>query len=125
MATKEAIPLDKTNMIHKKINRTPVNTQSIESMTRETDKMVTGQFINIECPEQPAKISVKLYPGMEYFSRLFLDQERCTIPLSVARFINERCAHEKHVHLQDEKGNPVKDGKSHPRYRFMIESMAA
>lgn len=125
--TKTAIakPVDKTSLIHKPINRTPKNPDSIEGLTRETDKTVTGQFINIECPGQTAKVSAKLYKGMEYFTKVFEDQERCSIPLSIARMINERCSHEKHSHIQDERGNPLKDQKSHPRYRFMIESMAA
>jgi hypothetical protein len=112
-----------TSLIHKRINKTPMNRESIEGMTRDNDKMVTGTFVNIESPGQTAKISGKYYKGMEYFTRVFHDDERATIPLSVARFINERCKYFKHSHILDDKGQPIKEDKPYPRYKFMIESM--
>lgn len=111
--------------LHKPISRQVKNPDSIEAMTRETDKMVTGTFVNIETPGQPGKVSCKLYRGQEYFSKTFEDDERCTIPLSVARFINERVNHSQHTHLLDEKGNPIKSDKKIPRYKFMVEYVAA
>ena len=114
----------KDPLIHKRINKTPVNTDSIEAMTPETDKKVTGTFLNVECPGQPGKVSGLYYKGMQYFTKVFEDGERCTIPLSVARWINERSAYEQHSYLQDEKGSPIKTGKKQPRYKFMIEMVA-
>lgn len=111
-------------LIHRKINKHAVNTESIYAMTPESDKKVVGTFMNIECPGQPAKISCKIYRGMEYFSKVFEDQERCTIPLSVSRFINEDVGYDQHSYLQDEKGNPIKTGKKQPRYKFMVEMVA-
>jgi len=111
-------------LVHRRINKTPVNKDSIEAMTRETDKNVKGTFVNIETPGQPAKISGKYYKGMEYFSQVMEDSQTYTIPLSVARFINERCFSEQHSYLLDEKGNPIKSGKKQPRYKFMIEMAA-
>ena len=108
-------------LIHKRINKKPVNLDSIEAITAETDRMVTGTFVNVECPGQPAKISAKLYKGQEYFSRVFKDGERATIPLSIARSINERCIYQKHGYIQDEKGNPIKTVESFPRYKFTAE----
>jgi len=108
-------------LVHRKINRTAVNTDSIEAMTPETDRKVKGTFVNIECQGQPAKICCKLYRGMQYFAETMIDGESYVIPLSVARFINERCKAHKHSYLQDEKGNPVKEDKAIPRYKFMIE----
>lgn len=108
-------------LIHKRINRTPVNVDSIEAMTPETDRKVTGQFVNIECPGQPAKICCKLYKGMPYFSQVLEDGQTYTIPLSVARHINERCNHHKHSYLQDARGAPIKEEKATARYKFMIE----
>lgn len=115
----------KDPLIHKKINRTPVNIDSIEGLTPEKDKKVVGTFVNVECPGQPAKISGKFYAGMQYFSELMNDNEEYTIPLSVARFINERCCHFKHSYLMDAKGNPIKEEKATPRYKFIIERIAA
>jgi len=111
--------------IHKPINRSPVNMDSIEGMTPATDKMVEGQFINVEAPGQPAKICGKYYKGMQYFQKVFEDNEDCVIPLSVARFINERCYHDKHGYLLDERGQPMKSVKPQYRYKFVIRSYDA
>ncbi len=110
-------------LIHRKINKTPKNLDSIEAITPDTDRDVFGTFVNIECPGQPAKVSAKLYKGMQYFSQTLEDGQQYKIPLSVARFINERCKYEQHTYLTDEKGSPLKTGKFMPRYKFMIESM--
>ncbi len=114
-------PAEKVSLINPKINMKPVNKDSIEAMTIETDKKVSGTFVNIECPGQPAKISGKYYRGMEYFCKTFTDNEKCTIPLSVARFINERCCHDQHGYLLDEKGQSVKSSKPVARYKFMAD----
>lgn len=111
----------RTPLIHSRINKSAVNIDSIEALTKETDRMVKGTFVNIECPGQPAKISCKFYKGMEYFAQTLQDGESYTIPMSVARFINERCKYEVHSHLTDEKGNPLKTGKFTPRYKFTAE----
>lgn len=108
----------KAGYIHKRINRSPVNVDSIEAITPETDRMVTGTFSNIECPGQPAKICAKLYRDMEYFAQTFEDGQNYTIPLSVARWINERCFFTQNTHLLDEKGQPIKGTKKIPRYKF-------
>lgn len=112
-------PLEKPLMINSRINKTPVNTESIEAIKPETDRKIKGTFVNVETPGQPAKICGKFYRGQEYFSKVFNDNEKCEIPLSIARFINERCVYEQHSYLQDEKGNPIKTGKFVPRYKFM------
>jgi hypothetical protein len=114
----------KDPLIHRRINRKPVNTESIEAMTPDTDKEVIGTFVNIETPGQTAKVSGKFYRGMEYFSRVFQDGERCKVPLSIARFINERCLACKHKHLLDANGNPIKGDSTQARYKFMIEQAA-
>jgi len=120
--TKLLEPVQKSPLLLKKRSRVPVNTDSIEAMTRDTDKKVTGTFVNIETPGQPAKICGRYYRDMEYFAQTFLDGEKYTIPLSVARFINERCYFEKHSYLTDEKGVPLKTGSKLPRYKFMLEA---
>jgi hypothetical protein len=116
---KPAIP--RSPLVHSKINKTPVNTDSIESLTKATDRAVVGTFVNIECPGQPAKICCKYYKEQEFYSKTFEDGQKYTVPLSVARHINERCFYEPHTYLQDEKGNPLKSGKKLPRYKFTPE----
>lgn len=108
-------------LIHKKINKTAVNPDSIYGMTREKDHKVKGQFINVEYPGLPQKISCKLYPGMPYFSEVLNDNETTVIPLSVARFINEDLGYDQHSYLKDEKGDPIKTGKKISRGKFIIQ----
>lgn len=112
-------PMKMATSIHKPINKTVKNPDSIEAMTPEKDRMVSGTFVNVETPGQPAKICLHLYRGMNFFSKVFLDGEKATIPLSVARFINERCSHETHKWQQDEDGNPIKGSTFRTRYKFM------
>ena len=110
--------------IHVKGNTKPVNTESIEAMTPEKDRSVTGTFVNIECPGQPQKVCGIYYKGMKYFEKVFEDNQIYSIPLSVARWINERIYHEQHNYLVDEKGNPIKGGRKQARCKFIVESMA-
>ena len=108
-------------LIHKRINRTPVNVDSVYGMTLEKDHKVKGQFVNVEYPGLPQKISVALYKGMPYFSEVLKDGETCIIPLSVARWINEDFGYDQHSYITDEKGQPLKSGKKVPRGKFIIE----
>lgn len=111
----------KVPLIHARISKTPVNKDSIEAITPETDKKVTGVFVNVEYPGQAAKVSARLYKGMQYFCKVFEDGEKATIPLSVARFINERIFYEEHTNILDSLGNPIKGTKKKARYKFMAE----
>lgn len=108
-------------LIHKRINRTPVNVNSVYGMTADKDHKVKGQYVNVEYPGLSQKISVKLYPGMPYFNEVLKDNETTIIPLSVARFINEDLGYDQHSYLTDDKGNPIKTGKKVARGKFIIE----
>jgi|CXWK01.1.fsa_nt_gi hypothetical protein len=108
-------------LIHRRSNKTAVNLNSINAMTRETDHKVRGQFVNVEYPGLPQKFSGKYYKGMPYFSEILKDGETCVIPLSVARWINEEFCYDQHSHITDDKGLPLKTGKKVPRGKFIIE----
>jgi len=109
-------------LIHQRISRKPVNLDSIEAMTPEKDKMIVGTFLNIEYPGQSAAICCKYYKGQQYFKQVMQDGVQYKIPLSVCRHINERCFHEPHSYLTDEKGSPIKSSKKVFRYKFIVES---
>ena|ERR1700733_8311088 len=111
--------------IHAVQNKKAVNLDSVEAMTPEKDKMVYGTFLNIEYPGQTAKVCGKYYKGMQYFEKVMEDNQKYSIPWSVARWINERIYFEQHTHLLDENGQAMKGGKKQARYKFIIESMAA
>lgn len=122
MTQKMIKPVEKkVNTLQTPINRSPINKDSIEGMTRENDKMVIGTFVNIECPGQTQYIAGQYYKGMQFFGKVFKDNEKCTIPLSVARWINERFAYDKHKHILDDEGNPLKDPYAISRGKFIIE----
>lgn len=108
-------------LIHKKINKTRVNANSIYGMTPDTDHKVRGQFVNVEYPGLPQKISGRYYPGMPYFNEVLKDGETTIVPLSVARWINEEFCYDQHSYIQDDKGQPLKTGKKVPRGKFIIE----
>ena len=96
-----------------------VNKNSIEAMKKEDDKMVTGIFKNLENPGQDAYIGCRLYKGQSLFSKWFQDGEEATIPLSVARHINQNTQYPIHAYLLDENGNHVKGtGRMVQRYQF-------
>ena len=108
-------------LIHKKINRTLVNVDSIYAMNRETDHKVQGRFVNVEAPGVSHKFSCYFYKDMEYFNEVLHDNVSCVIPYSVARFINEEWGYDQHSYLTDAQGNPMKSNKKISRGKFLIE----
>jgi len=101
------------------LSRVPVNVDSVEAFTPETDRMVTGIFRNIECPGQPARIHMRLYKGMPIFNQVLKDGHKYTIPLSVARGIKQYCCHVKHGYLLGENGEHEKVDQPFVRYEFV------
>lgn len=100
-------------------SKVPVNTDSIEAMTAETDHPVKGIFKNLECPGQPAYVCCRIYKGQPVFQKWFDDGEEAVIPLSVARHINQNTQYPIHAYLLDDKGNYVKGtGVMRQRYQF-------
>lgn len=98
---------------------TPVNVDSVEAFTKDTDRMVTGVFRNIESPGQPARVTMRLYKGQQPFNQVFEDGVLYTIPLSIARGIKEYCQHVKHDFLLGDDGKQLKVNKPFTRYEFV------
>lgn len=101
-------------------NKTPVNLDSLEAFTQENDKMVTGVFKNLESPGQTARVCCRLYKGQR-FNQVFLHDKEYVIPLSVAKFINQRIRYpiDKHA-IDDKTGESRKDvGTMVQRYQFL------
>lgn len=107
---------------NRSLSKKPVNVDSIEALTPETDKMVTGTFVNIECAGQTGAICCKYYKKMPYFKEVMNDGGKYTIPLSVARHINERCHFETHKYIIDAQGQPIKSNEKRARYKFIVEN---
>lgn len=101
-------------------SKKPVNKDSIEAMKKEDDKMVSGTFKNLENPGQDGYVACKIYKGQPLFSKWFQDGEEATIPLSVARHINQNAQYAVHGFLLDDKGNQIKGtGRMVQRYQFV------
>lgn len=99
--------------------RPVVNHDSLEAMTAESDRTVSGVFKNLESPGQPGYVACRLYKG-QLFSKNFFDGEIASIPLSVARYINQRISWPRHSHELDEKGKSSKRiGQMVQRYQFV------
>lgn len=101
------------------MSKKAVNTTSIESITKETDKMVTGTFVHVQYPGQSKYIYCRYYEGQIPFGNNMMDGEVYTVPLSVARHINERVFEVEHSNLLDAQGNPVKTEKKKHHTRFL------
>lgn len=90
------------------VSKKAVNKDSIEAMTDKDDRMVTGMFKNLENRGDVGFIACRYRKGQPIFVKKFFDGEIATIPLSVARHINQRCKYEKHGYELDDKGNHKK-----------------
>lgn len=102
------------------VSKKVVNKDSIEAMTEKEDVMVSGVFKNLENPGDSGFISCRFRKGQPIFTKRFFDGEIATIPLSVAKHINQRCAYEKHGYEIDDKGNHKKIVESRKqRYQFV------
>lgn len=100
-------------------SRKPVNVDSIEAMTPDTDKLVMGTFVHVQYPGQSKYIYAQYYKGQAPFEMQMEDGEVYTIPLSVARHINERIFEHEHSTLLDVNGNQIKSAKKKHHTRFL------
>lgn len=118
--TERIIDVDQPRLSQGASKRKPINKDSIFAITKDTDYMVTGTFLNIECPGQPMKIPVKLYKDMQYFCKTLEDGVTYTIPWSVSRHINEEIYSMTHGYLLDANGLPAKSQKKIHRCKFIV-----
>lgn len=106
-------------LMPKTMGKKAVNVNSIEAITKETDKTVTGTFIHVQYPGQSKYIHCRYYEGQIPFSKNLMDGEVYTVPLSVARHINERVFEIEHSNLLDSQGNAMKSEKKKHHTRFL------
>jgi hypothetical protein len=85
----------------------------------EEDRMVTGIVKNLQYPGQPIEFCFRSH-GKKIHTYKFKDNEMCTMPMSVAKHINN-VKYQKHSFLLDQHGNHVKDPS--PVNRFSFTSM--
>ncbi len=121
----QTVQVSKKPIIIGQRSKVPVNLDSIEAMTAETDRMVKGKFKNLEAPGQPGFVAGLFYRGMPYWQKWFDDGEEAEIPLSIARHINENTKYPVQGYILDSNGNYIKGtGREVSRYEFISTEFA-
>lgn len=86
---------------------TPENEEKLEAARKEDAKIVKGIFHFYEVPGGLLEFPYLKYPNDEvYFFKQF-DGDVCSIPLGVAKHLNNNCKYPVHKFAQDEFGKPV------------------
>lgn len=85
----------------------------------EDSKMVTGIFENEEVPGGDVTFTYRKYKEDPYKTYTFVDGHEYTIPLGVAKHINNQTQEKRHKYLVDKNGRKVVGlGPSRRRYKF-------
>lgn len=102
------------------LGKTPGDIQKeLAKFTPETDRLVKGQFKNIERPGDSLPLSVSFYKGQKLFQQTLHDGEILELPLSVAMHLNHACCYPVSSHLMDVNGKKFQGiGKWVYRYEF-------
>lgn len=91
-----------------------------EKARDEDSKMVTGIFKNIEVPNGDLEFSYRAYKEDPYRTYYFKDGGKYTIPLGVAKHINNMTIVKQHEYLVDKDGKKIAGlGKGRQRYQFL------
>lgn len=75
-------------------------------LQEEEKKQVRGKFIYNECPGGIMELSFKKFKGEPIKKYSLKDGEVYTIPLSVARHLNNNCCFPSYTFKNDEQGRP-------------------
>jgi len=104
--------------------RSPRNThklsaEELKKMIEKDHKMVKGKFICFEPRGGSMSFSFKKYPGDQVLFYTMKDGEVRTVPLMVAKHLNNDCNYPVHSHVLDANGNPsVQVGRKVKRCSF-------
>jgi hypothetical protein len=91
-----------------------------QKMREEDGKMVTGVFKNIEVPGGDLQFTFRIYKEDPYKSFHFEDGKEYTIPLGVAKHINNMTKVKQHAYLVNKEGKKIPGIGSHrQRYQFL------
>ena len=91
-----------------------------EKARAEDSKMVTGIFRSIEVTGGDLKFSYHWYKEDPYRTYYFKDGETHTIPLGVAKHINNNTKVKQHAYLVDKDGKKIQGlGPSRVRFQFL------
>lgn len=86
----------------------------------EDNQMVVGIFKNIEVPNGDLQFTYRKYKEDPYRSYHFEDGKEYTVPMGVAKHINNMTKVKVHAYLVDKEGNKVPGtGSYRQRYQFL------
>lgn len=92
----------------------------IEAAKKEDAKLVKGLFKNLISEGGDASFAYRAYKGDPIRVYTLVDGETYTIPLGVAKHINNQCQYQKSKYLLDKEGEPMVGlGKPTQRYQFI------
>ena len=78
-----------------------------DALAEEESKMVRGKFIYHECPGGTMEFSFRKFKGEPLANYSLKDGETYTLPLSVARHLNNNCWFPTYTFKNDEAGRPT------------------
>lgn len=102
--------------------RRKISPEEYKKMRDKDHKMVRGKFRCMEPPGGSVTFSYRKYKGDQIQSYTMVDGESYTIPLMVAKHLNQDCAYPKHSHVLDADGKPSQQVGKWVR-RFGFESL--
>lgn len=111
------LPLPKEHMQKK------LSVSDLAKMTEHDNQMVRGRFSYRENPGGLFKFAAKFGKGFTLFREKFKDGHEYTIPLGVAKYLNQKCKYPRLVPALDEKGREIPNTSVEimvPRVEFSI-----
>lgn len=95
------------------------NTTNLKYQRDKDSEMVKGIFHFYEVPGGSMSFNFKKYKGDKVTRYDMVDGQVCTIPLGVAKHLNQNGSYPIHKHLKDENGNvSMKVGQRVNRFGF-------
>lgn len=101
------------------VGKRKLSGEEIDKMRQRDNKMVRGIFRCFEPAGGGIRFSFRKYKGDEVTNYDLVDGDTYSIPLMVAKHLNQNCFYPKHTHVLDANGNPSKEvGKKIQRCSF-------
>ncbi len=100
-------------------NPRKITDEEMKKMREKDHKVVKGIFRTYEPRGGSMTFSFKKYKGDDVLKYTLVDGEIYSIPLMVAKHLNQNCSYPKHSYVLDADGKPsVEVGKKVPRCSF-------
>ena len=108
-----------TNRLVKSRNKRKLSEQEIRAQREKDHQIVKGIFRCYEPKGGSMSFSFRKYKGDEVLQYTLVDGEIYSLPLMVAKHLNQNCWWPQHTHVLDANGNPsIEVGKKVERCSF-------